>query len=67
MRTRIHSHCLTALSRISGPDSQEGPVPPTGLYPHAVWTQRPSWLRKLLSFTPNIQPERTPTLLLSPP
>ena len=64
---RIQSYQLTGSSRISGLGSQAGPAPPTGPCPHAVSTPQRSWLHRLLSFMPNTLPERTRTLLPSPP
>ena len=65
-----HAHTLIPANRsipISGLDSQEGLVPPTGLCPHVVSTPKPSSPPKPLLFTPNTQPEKTPTPLPSQP
>lgn len=65
--TRIHSQSSDILSQFSGPDSQEGLVPPTGPYQHAVLTRKPSSLPRPLLFMQNILPEKIPTLLPFPP
>ena len=64
---RIHSQLSDIRSQFSGPDSQEGLVPPTGPYQHAVSTRKPSLPPKPLLFMRSILLEKIPTLLPFPP
>ena len=70
VRISRHTHTLALaypfVSTFSGHGIREGQAPPTGLSRRAESIPKASLLPKLLLFTPNTPPERSPIPPLSP-